>query len=240
MRSIRALRCGIGRWLVVGATTAIVALVLASPALAAVPAASAPNWKVYDYNRSGQAFRSRVPDRLADGVAQFTFLDTPDTALLTTDHPSYRGDLLGNMDGKTLSATVAIAAGSGVLFHYYGEPSCGSAGSDPPANVRFFFQTNTSGKFQETDYWWSNPVHARLEDLVGSPTTITEAISEGSRWSDFYGHFGNDAAYSAAFQAAVRDVQSIGLSFGGGCFFENGVGVSGGSATFQLQDFSAS
>ena len=26
----------------------------------------------------------------------------------------------------------------------------------------------------------------------------------------------------------------VGLSFGGGCFFENGVGTSSGSATFKL------
>jgi hypothetical protein len=41
------------------------------------------------------------------------------------------------------------------------------------------------------------------------------------------GHFGTyDATHTAAFAAAVADVQYIGLSFGGGCFFANGVGVA--------------
>jgi hypothetical protein len=46
--------------------------------------------------------------------------------------------------------------------------------------------------------------------------------------------------YAAAFQQAVKDVQMIGVSFGGGCFFENGVGIQPGtgSGSFRLMDFS--
>jgi hypothetical protein len=33
---------------------------------------------------------------------------------------------------------------------------------------------------------------------------------------------------------------SIGLSFGGGCFFENGVGTSDGSGAFTLITYTAS
>jgi hypothetical protein len=58
-------------------------------------------------------------------------------------------------------------------------------------------------------------------------------------WSDFYGHFGNDPAYADAFDAAVRNVEFVGLSFGGGCFFQNGVGIEPGtgSGTFRLLSF---
>lgn len=61
----------------------------------------------------------------------------------------------------------------------------------------------------------------------------------GGEWSDYFGHFGNNPAYAAAFAAAVKDVQMIGLSFGGGCFFENGVGIvpGTGSGSFRLMDF---
>jgi hypothetical protein len=31
---------------------------------------------------------------------------------------------------------------------------------------------------------------------------------------------------------AIHNVQTVGLSFGGGCFFENGVTTSDGSGTF--------
>jgi hypothetical protein len=54
-------------------------------------------------------------------------------------------------------------------------------------------------------------------------------------WSDWNGQFGTvDAETTAAFEAAAADPDLVGLSFGGGCFFENGVGTSSGSATFKL------
>ena len=61
------------------------------------------------------------------------------------------------------------------------------------------------------------------------------AIGDGSQWSDFYGHFGNDPAFSGGFAAAVSNVTEIRLSFGRGCFFESGVGAP--DATFTLTSF---
>src|SRR5436305_15123178 len=81
-----------------------------------VSAAPAPNWHVSDYNRSGQAFRQREPDNLAGGIASFQMLNTPDTALLTTDHGASKGQLLGSMSGKCLTATVGITATPGTTF----------------------------------------------------------------------------------------------------------------------------
>jgi hypothetical protein len=63
---------------------------------------------------------------------------------------------------------------------------------------------------------------------------------DGANWSDFFGHFGNEPAFSAGFTAAVSNVTTIGLSFGGGCFFENGVGTTDGSGTFTLDSFKVS
>lgn len=195
----------------------------------------APKWKVVDYNRV-QTHPARVPDKIPGGIS-FKFLNTPDTALLATSHPSYNGSLLGDLTGKNVSATVGVSVTTGTDFDYYGEPdACGR-----PANVRLYFQTDTGGKFEETDYWWSNPMSVDLDALAaGSDQTITASLANPSSWSDFYGHFGNDPAYSDAFAAAAADVQLIGVSFGGGCFFENGVGIKQGtgSGTFRLMDFS--
>src|SRR5436309_13366287 len=68
------------------------------------PNPGAVKWKVYDYNRI-TTHPSRIPYKVPGGIA-FDFLNTPDTALLGTSHPSYTGDLLGNMTGKSVSATV--------------------------------------------------------------------------------------------------------------------------------------
>ena len=199
------------------------------------PKPGAVKWKVYDYNRI-QTHPARLPYKVPGGIG-FDFLNTPDTALLVTSHPSYKGDLLGNMTGKGLSAIVGVTVTPGTVFTYYGEPD----GCGRPANVRFYFETNTSGKFEETDYWWSNPTSVDLQALEAGDAALTAALSDPTQWSDYYGHFGSDPLYNAAFNQAVKDVQAIGLSFGGGCFFENGVGINAGSGSgyFRLMDFTA-
>lgn len=196
------------------------------------PKAGAVKWKVVDYNRV-TTHSARIPYKVDSGIA-FDFLNTPDTALLGTSHPSYRGDLIGDMGGKHLSATVGVDVTGLATFTYYGQPGqCAT-----PASVRFYFQTDTSGKFEYTDYWWSNPVSVDLDALRAHDQTIQVDVSDPAVWSDWNGQSGVTAP--AEFAAATHDVQFIGLSFGGGCFFENGVGTSDGSGRFRLMDFTAS
>jgi hypothetical protein len=197
------------------------------------PKPGAVKWKVIDYNRV-QAHPARVPYKIPGGIA-FDFLFTPDTAALGTSHPSYNNDLLGDMSNKSLNATVGVTVTPLTQFTYFGEPdACGR-----PANVRFFFRTDTSGKFEFTDYWWSNPMSVDLEDLKAADVTLSVDISNPAMWSDWNGQVGTTVP--AAFAAATQDVQFIGLSFGGGCFFENGVGIAPGtgSGNFRLMDFTA-
>jgi hypothetical protein len=212
-------------------------LALAATLFAPLPTLAASDngaakWKVWTYNPSGRAFKGSVPaNATPNAVATFSFPLTPDTALLVTDHGSYKGTLLGDLTDKTLSAKMSDSGGP---FTYYGQPDACNA----PPQVRFYFQTKSPSSFNETDYWWSNPVSLQLDGLT-SPTTMSVAISDGSKWSDFFGHFGNDPTYAPAFNAAVKDVTSIGVSFGGGCFFENGVGAPNGGS-FTLWSFGAS
>jgi hypothetical protein len=75
---------------------------------------------------------------------------------------------------------------------------------------------------------------------TGVTVTITETVTP-AKWSDWNGQFGTqDAATTAAFNKAASNPDLIGLSFGGGCFFENGVGMSTGSATFKLTSWTVS
>src|SRR5437870_3103540 len=61
-------------------------------------------------------------------------------------------------------------------------------------------------------------------------------------WSDWNGKLGdgsNSCPQTAeAFQDAIHNVQTVGLSFGGGCFFENGVTTSDGMGTFNSEHLS--
>jgi hypothetical protein len=75
-----------------------------------------------------------------------------------------------------------------------------------------------------------------LNTVIGR-VTISTTVS-GQNWSDFFGHFGSDHQFAGGFDAAAANATFIGLSYGGGCFFANGVGIQNGSATFHLIDFS--
>jgi hypothetical protein len=62
--------------------------------------------------------------------------------------------------------------------------------------------------------------------LLGNQSgqTISAIMSDPTEWSDWNGQRGDSSlAVLEAFQKAIRRVQTIGLSFGGECFFETGV-----------------
>ena len=197
-----------------------------SPALA-----GGSGWHLGYYTPSGRAL-SFASTSTGGGVASFDFTNQPNTALLVTDQGS--SPLLGNDTAKTITATFHITGATGA-FTYFGEGTadnpCGT-----PANTRLFFQTSNAGGFDETHYWWSNPESQLLADGQWQLT----ATVEPAEWSDFYGHFGSDPLYTTGFLAAASNVTSIGLSFGGGCFFENGVGTTDGSGSFTLDSFTVS
>jgi hypothetical protein len=195
------------------------ALLLAGLPMAA-EAATPTDWKIYSYNPGG-GLSSKQAMSAGTDVADFDFLSTPDDALLAIKQPT--GPHVA-LNGKTITATFAIDGAA--TFQYFGQPdACGT-----PASTRLYF--NTNGPFAFTNFWWSNPAAAVL---TGQGTGVVIANVNPVSWSDWNGKFGTEnAATTAAFDAAAADPDLVGLSFGGGCFFENGVGVSTGSATFKL------
>jgi hypothetical protein len=169
-------------------------------------------------------------------LAAFGFAVKTNSRLLITQNDQSKNPFLGNRAGQTISATVRVTGlNPGATFTYAGEGTtsnpCGT-----PASVRIFF-TSTGGPFAYTNYWWSDvtPGSAQLDALKAGPQTLTATLNPATAWSDWNGQ--PSATNAAAFTAAASDITSIGLSFGGGCFFENGVGTSDGSGVFTLQTF---
>lgn len=188
-------------------------------------------WMQYFYRASGAAPAPKPSQLFTSDTAGFVFTTAPDTAQFLTSHPAYNEILLGDLTGRTVSAAFDI---QGTDFTYYGQ----GTPSNPcarPANARLYLQTNNND-LGASQYWWSNPVSA---DLTAGFHDMHAVLTPG-QWSDIDGHLGTyDAAHTAAFAAAVADVQMIGLSFGGGCFFANGVGNPSGDATLELLTISA-
>ena len=207
---------------------ALVATLLLSPSPVL---AGGSDWKVGYYTPSGRALSMSSADRTAAGLATFQFTSSPDTALLVTTRGSSKGASLGDLTGRTVTATFTISAAS--AFTYWGE---GTADNPCvyPANTRLYFTTDNGGGFAFTHYWWSNPSSAVLANGTFSVT----ATVEPAEWSDWNGQQG--VVVPAGFADAASNVTMIGLSFGGGCFFENGVGTVDGSGTFTLNAFTVS
>ncbi len=207
--------------------------VLIAPALAS----AAPNgpgasgWHLGYYNPSpmGDLSLSQVAPS-ESGLATFNFTNQPNTALLinTQGNSSYRGNDLG----KTVTATFSIAGAPASDFIFY------PFGGTEPASVRLFFETSNAGGFAYTNYWWSQNSASSFQYLGNGTFTVTATLSPSSiNWGDWDGN----ADYSnSAFSAAASNVTGMGLSFGGGGGYEDGVGTADGSGTFTLTSFSIS
>jgi hypothetical protein len=115
-------------------------------------------------------------------------------------------------------------------FTYGGEGTPDNPCTPAVATTRLFFQTSNAGGFDFTHFWWSNPASV----VVANGTLQVTANVDPAQWSDWNGQFGTTVP--DGFNAAAANVTDIGLSFGGGCFFENGVGAPGG-ASFTLNGF---
>jgi len=229
-------------WIAPGLGVAITALSLlvfstADPSRAHGRATFATAWTVYDYNPSGRALRPRVssdsmPATTTGDTTSFPFLPNIYTARLTTTDPSLTGDLTS----KTLNLAVSVSGGSGT----FQDQNNGGCNPDTKS-VRFFITsprasgtTGTDTKGFYTQFWWSNPMSIPLVADPQAPMTISQPVNAVGMWSDLNGRLNNSSSEAMeAFLAAIQNVQTVGLSFGGGCFFENGVTTSDGSGSFN-------
>jgi hypothetical protein len=108
-----------------------------------------------------------------------------------------------------------------------------------PATVRLFLERRNDDFSQEFYRWWANPTGYDLQPTPGN-VTLTVPLAP-DQWSSVYGKFGNsDDASLAGFWDALANLDRVGMTFGGGCFFGHGVNVSGGSARFVLLEYTVS
>jgi hypothetical protein len=169
---------------------------MALPAQAA--SSNGNSWTQYEWN-SGNSIS---PAATFDGQpVTMNFHAGKFTALLTSSSKQYTGDLTG----KTLSDSGSVQGATGPFITQRGG-ACGN----PPA-VRLFFQ---SPGFAATNFWWSNP---DSYVLANGTFNLSDTLNDPSLWSDFNGQ--NGATEVSGFQAAVKKVSTVGLSFGGDCFF---------------------
>ena len=66
--------------------------------------------------------------------------------------------------------------------------------------------------------------------------TITANVGDPAEWSDWNGQrpTPDNPEVAAAFEKAIHNVQTVGLSFGGLCFFETGVTVDPSTTSDEM------
>jgi hypothetical protein len=193
------------------------------------PSTQTTAWTVYDYNPSNNALAPRnAPDKMpattSGSVTTFNFLPGKFTALLTTSDRSLTGDL----SMTTLTDQISV---SGSATTFMTQHNGGDCVSNFPAAVRFYFvspsasgpSVGTPPAGFYTQFWWSNPVDVRLVTGDQMGQSIAASLSDPTEWSDWNGQRGDNPKVLEAFQEATHNVQTVGLSFGGECFFETGV-----------------
>src|SRR6266700_1889447 len=197
------------------------------------PSSQTTAWTVYDYNPSNNALAPRnapnkMPATTTGTTTTFDFLPGKFTALLTTTDRSLTGDL----STKTLMDVISVG-GSATTFmtQHNGGANCSS---NFPATVRFYFVSpSASGSTVGTppagfytQFWWSNPEHQELNSGTQGGMIIAN-VRNPSEWSDWHGQrpTSDNPEVATAFEKAIHNVQTVGLSFGGLCFFETGVTV---------------
>jgi len=215
------------------------------------PSTESSEWSVYDYNPSGRGIAPRksaasMPATTPDSGAtwQFAFLPQNYTALLTTTDPN----LTGNRSTAMLSDTISVGGSNGTFnsqystcnpcatVRFYFTSPCASGPSDPPPGPPVAGVGPPAGFY--TQFWWSNPMYMPLAS-PSATDTIKADMSDPLEWSDWDGKPASDPLVTPAFHEATQCVQSIGLSYGGGNGFENGVTFAYGAGPPPYETFSS-
>lgn len=180
-----------------------------------------------------ESWHHRNPATIPGGGISFP-LNPADSNEYTTYLVTYQAM---DLSDKVITATMHITCSDVAALDF-------EAREQPDANpfVRLFIQSTTPEGWSCDDYWWSNGIgySAYLEDLTGVAVTISVPL-DPECWSDIWSHFGTyDADHLAGFADAIANAQEIGLSFGGGSWFANGVALTSGDATFELLSYTIS
>lgn len=235
MRSL-SLRAKLG---IVGGSAAALAVagLMSSGAVSAGTVASSSSWSAFYWNPSGNSLGGPHAAGVDANDASTPF--SPGyLALVTTRAKALTGDLTG----ATIQVTVSVTDAFSTVWRY-GGATCGNT----PPSVRLYFDSNGvpgyggangNGGFY-TQFWWSNPSSSAISSITspdGSAAFTFDVTVNPAQWSDWNGQAGTTVPH--AFATAAAHVKDIGVSFGGGCFFENGVTSQDGSGSFTLSGFS--
>lgn len=101
----------------------------------------------------------------------------------------------------------------------------------PPATVRLFFEQQNDNLRNPNGRWWSYASMYDLSEASVFNTSFTVPFTS-NQWSNVDGQFDEQA-----FDAALRNIGWVGMTFGGQRFAGHGVAINSGSAQYVLVDY---
>ncbi len=185
----------------------------------ATPAAGPPSVWAFQYSPG-------MLSPAANGNGGFTFVFPGVDGVHYLVH-GYSGALT-----QGLSIQYHIDVGGVPVFDYRTNPN-NTCGPGFPGTATLYFQAfnDWNGEFGR----WFAQGYAR--DLAPGTFEISAPVQTADKWVSVYGKTGVDAV--SGWQAAINNVTSVGVVFGGGCFAGHGVFVTGGTATMAATEFTA-
>lgn len=136
--------------------------------------------------------------------------------------------------GKTLSATFRVNATADAVFRFGGQDKW-NTGTTPP-HARLFFSTRLGYDAEDgcpKCSWYS----ADGWQVISNGTFTVTATLDPDRWTDSGARPWGE---TNSFAGALTNVIEVGLCFGGGSFYDIGVALTSGAATFTLTDLRVS
>ena len=137
-----------------------------------------------------------------------------------------------NLSASTrVRAAFQIATTGTPAFHYKLQPdnTC-----DYPAHVRYILQRRGDDLWSEFYRWFSAPGFMLKDGSADLSVPL-----KPDQWISVFGKRGDyNENTRTGFYQALQNLGNVGFVFGGGCFLSHGVNVLGGSARFQVSEFS--
>lgn len=138
-----------------------------------------------------------------------------------------------DLRGQSLWMVFDMAVTGGIPAFNYGWEGTPENVSDVPASMRFFvsdlptpYDLATSTQ-QPQHYWFYNPGIAVVNALdFTHEMPYGASLSDYANWTDGEGHSAADPAYRALFLNCIAITRQYGVAFGGGRYFDVGIGTS--------------
>jgi hypothetical protein len=215
-----------------------------SPRAPAGPISVAPSSWFFQYGIPGGVTNTNAGIRAAPVGFQFTFptcpLPTP-----PANSACNVGYLIAPVTRLTVSRTVSasfqVTTAGNPEFSYLtvtSGPAANACGPGSPATVRLYLEVTGDNLFVPTGRWFSNTPTSGWP-LGSGLFNLSADLSIPKNWIDAGGNSGD--MQPAAFNAAMSNLQAVGVVFGGGCFAGHGAFVVQGSGTavFNMQSYIA-